>query len=212
MLKFRLVLAAGASLPLAAFAVLGSSQPDSVARTLLAGCQLASVETPPFVYGADPGGQTGGPRSYGAATFRVKFFASAAADPFGHGAGQFLLGYTTVMTDGSGNGSFAALLPFTGVPSAIITATATAITGGNTAADPAFGGTSEFSAAITTRPGTSATRPPMKHLPWFSFSWPSNNTPIVEEGAEFPGKWLPGNSGFGCCWVGPRTARGDWIF
>jgi hypothetical protein len=82
-------------------------------------------------------------------TFRIEFFASAAADSSGHGQGELYLGYTTVTTDSSGNASFAVALPFSGAPGKVISATATAVTGGNTAASLAFGDTSEFSADLT---------------------------------------------------------------
>src|SRR5262249_9115185 len=78
-------------------------------------------------------------------TFRIEFFASAARDPSGHGQGQLFLGYTSVTTDGGGNATFAAALPFAGAPGALISATATAVVaGGGTAADLTFGDTSEF--------------------------------------------------------------------
>ena len=68
--------------------------------------------------------------------FTVQFFASAAADPSGFGEGQTYLGQVTgVMTDGSGNASFTAVVGSEPSGQAVITATAT---------DPA-GNTSEFS-------------------------------------------------------------------
>jgi parallel beta-helix repeat protein len=82
-------------------------------------------------------------------TFRVELFASAVGDPSGHGEGQFFLGYTTVTTDSSGNGSFAAALSLAGTSGVVISATATAVAGGNTAADLTFGDTSEFSNDFT---------------------------------------------------------------
>jgi titin len=81
-------------------------------------------------------------------TFRIEFFASASADVSGHGQGQFFLGYVTVTTDASGNGSFAAVFPFVAKPDTI-SATATEVTGNNTAGNLTFGDTSEFSADIT---------------------------------------------------------------
>jgi hypothetical protein len=84
--------------------------------------------------------------------FRVEFFASAAADPSGHGPGQFYLGSVTVTTDASGHASISATLPFASAPGDVITATATATTGANRA--PFFltlttGDTSEFAADVT---------------------------------------------------------------
>jgi hypothetical protein len=76
-------------------------------------------------------------------------FASPAVDPSGHGQGQVYLGYTTVTTDGSGNGSFAALVPFAGPTRWVVSATATAVTGTNTVNMVAAGDTSEFSADVT---------------------------------------------------------------
>jgi titin len=82
-------------------------------------------------------------------TFRIEFFANAAPDPSGNGQGQFYLGYITVTTDASGNATFTAVLPFSGAPGKVISATATAVTGSNTAANLAFGDTSEFSGDLT---------------------------------------------------------------
>jgi titin len=82
-------------------------------------------------------------------TFRVELFASPTADPSGHGQGQVYLGYTTVVTDSNGNGSFAALVPFAGSVGWAVSATATAVTGSNTVSVPAAADTSEFSADIT---------------------------------------------------------------
>jgi titin len=82
-------------------------------------------------------------------TFRIEFFASPAAGPSGHGQGQLFLGYTTVTTDSNGDGSFAAVLPMSGAPGKVISATATLVTGGNTAANLTFGDTSEFSNDFT---------------------------------------------------------------
>ncbi len=70
-------------------------------------------------------------------SYRVEFFASDAADPSGFGEGQAYLGFTTVTTDGAGNGSFTATLPNVLVGK-FFTATAT---------DPA-GNTSEFSQVL----------------------------------------------------------------
>jgi titin len=82
-------------------------------------------------------------------TFRVELFADAALDPSGHGQGEFFLGYVTVTMDPSGNASFVAALPFAGAPGKFISATATAISGSNTSANPLFGNTSEFAGDLT---------------------------------------------------------------
>lgn len=69
-------------------------------------------------------------------TFRIEFFANTECDPSGHGEGEIFIGSTMVMTDASGNVSFAfipAISPF--AVGRFVTATAT---------DPA-GNTSEFS-------------------------------------------------------------------
>jgi titin len=80
--------------------------------------------------------------------FRVEFFASAQADPSGHGQGEDFLGYAVVSTDLSGNGSFAVALPFAGAPGLVISATATRLQGTNTGNNLTFGDTSEFSANV----------------------------------------------------------------
>jgi uncharacterized repeat protein (TIGR01451 family) len=77
---------------------------------------------------------TGTLNSHASTSFIIDFYASAAADPLNSGEGQFYLGSTNVTTDGSGNGSFTAVLPVTPLPGRFISATAT---------DP-FGNTSEF--------------------------------------------------------------------
>jgi titin len=82
-------------------------------------------------------------------TYRVEFFASPQGDPSGHGQGQTYLGYTTVVTDGGGNTSFAALLAFAGPAGGVVSATATAVTGTNTVSMLVSGDTSEFSADVT---------------------------------------------------------------
>jgi titin len=82
-------------------------------------------------------------------TFRIEFFASASADLSGHGQGRFFLGFVNVTTNGSGNTSFKAALPFTGAPGKVISATATAYVGSSKVANPKFGDTSEFSGDLT---------------------------------------------------------------
>jgi hypothetical protein len=81
--------------------------------------------------------------------FRMEFFASAAADPSGHGPGQAFLGSVDVTTDASGHAAISATLPFASAPGGVITATATAITGSNTATSLTSGDTSEFAADVT---------------------------------------------------------------
>src|SRR5262249_2666787 len=92
---------------------------------------------------------TGALNSQSLTTYRVELFASPTADPSGHGQGQVYLGYTTVTTDGTGNGSFAALVPFGGPAGWVVSATATAVLGTNTVSVLASGDTSEFSADVT---------------------------------------------------------------
>ena len=71
-------------------------------------------------------------------TFRVEIFCSPTADPSGYGQGQIYLGFVSVQTDASGNGSFTftpkVLIP----PGQVITATAT----------DSANNTSEYSQAI----------------------------------------------------------------
>lgn len=74
-------------------------------------------------------------------TLVLDFYASAAADPSGHGEGQRFLGSTTVITNGSGNANYDTTLAAASTFGEFITATAT---------DP-VGNTSEFSAAIVAR-------------------------------------------------------------
>jgi hypothetical protein len=71
-------------------------------------------------------------------TFHVEFFASPACDPTGFGEGKTFLGFTDVMTDGSGNGTFDVTLGAQVAAGSAITATATGPDG-----------TSEFSACLT---------------------------------------------------------------
>jgi CSLREA domain-containing protein/uncharacterized repeat protein (TIGR01451 family) len=60
--------------------------------------------------------------------FRVEFFHSSACDPAGNGEGQNFIGFTNVMTDGSGNVSFNSTFasPVTGGSAITATATRTA--------------------------------------------------------------------------------------
>jgi len=78
-------------------------------------------------------------------TFRLEFFANDAKDSSGYGEGQQFLGATSVVTDGSGNASFAWDFPPSLATNRFVTATATD-TNDNT---------SEFSAAAPVVPHTS---------------------------------------------------------
>jgi hypothetical protein len=89
-------------------------------------------------------------------TFRIEFFASAAADPSGHGQGQTYLGYADVTTDANGDarrtdGSLgftaAGLLALPGGQN-VVSATATNLTPGDT---------SEFSADVQVSAGGTTT-------------------------------------------------------
>jgi hypothetical protein len=71
--------------------------------------------------------------------YRIEFFASAAADPTGHGEGVRYLGFTTVTTSGAGNGVIAVTLATVLTAGEFVTATATDLTALET---------SEFSAAV----------------------------------------------------------------
>ncbi|MCB9775988.1 MAG: DUF4347 domain-containing protein [Nitrospiraceae bacterium] len=85
--------------------------------------------------------------STASSSFRVEFFKNTTAtgeDPSGHGEGQTYLGFTSVTTDGSGNGSFNLTLNASVTTGEFVTATATEdLEGGN------YGSTSEFSLNTT---------------------------------------------------------------
>lgn len=85
--------------------------------------------------------------SIGNASYEVDFYASAVADPSGHGEGATYLGSATVPIDGMGEADFGVTLPVVVAPGAVITATAT----------DADGNTSEFSAALTATVATTTT-------------------------------------------------------
>ena len=72
-------------------------------------------------------------------TYRIEFFANAAADPGGFGEGQRYLGFTNVTTDAAGNAIIGVTLATGLAVGEFVTATAT---------DPVTNDTSEFSAAI----------------------------------------------------------------
>ena len=73
--------------------------------------------------------------------FRIEFFSNSACDPSGNGEGTTFLGFTNVMTDGSGNAPINVLLPVVAAGNVIV----------GTATDP-LNNTSEFSACITVSP------------------------------------------------------------
>ncbi len=79
---------------------------------------------------------TGTLNSTASANFRVEFFSNAGCDASGNGEGQTFIGFTNVMTDGSGNAPINAVLPVSLTPGSVVTATATDSTNN----------TSEFSA------------------------------------------------------------------
>jgi len=76
-------------------------------------------------------------------TFRLEFFANAAADPSGHGEGERFIGATSVSTDATGNVAFEVGFSASVAAGQFISATAT---------DP-DGNTSEFSRVETVLPG-----------------------------------------------------------
>jgi hypothetical protein len=80
-------------------------------------------------------------------TFRIEVFASDSAYSNGYGQGEQFLGYVTVTTNANGNGSFLAAFS-AGSAGDFISATATEVTGINTAANVQFGDTSEFSTTV----------------------------------------------------------------
>jgi len=70
--------------------------------------------------------------------YRVEVFASNSCDPSGNGEGKVFLGFATVATDASCNGSFSLMVPNASITGSVVTATAT---------DP-NGNTSEFSSCV----------------------------------------------------------------
>jgi titin len=90
---------------------------------------------------------TGTLQSAKSAMFRVEFFSAPVMNPSGHGQGKNFLGFTTVTTDASGNGSFTFN---TAAPVSVgLFASATAT--------DAFGDTSEFSQDVKVTSGTRTT-------------------------------------------------------
>ncbi|MCI0682029.1 MAG: LamG domain-containing protein, partial [Gemmataceae bacterium] len=97
------------------------------------------LQNHPVLTGALPGATSrvgGSLHSTPNTQFTLDFYASAAADPSGYGEGQRYLASITVITDGSGNATFAVALPAATIAGEVLTVTAT---------DP-LGNTSEFSA------------------------------------------------------------------
>ena len=62
-------------------------------------------------------------------SFTLDFYASAVADPSGHGEGERYLGSATIVTDGSGNANFAVVLASVTTATESISVTATAPNG-----------------------------------------------------------------------------------
>jgi CSLREA domain-containing protein len=90
-------------------------------------------------------------------TFRIEFYSSTTSDPSGYGEGQTFLGFTTVVTDSTGNASFNTLLPGLSLAANThISATATVDLGAGLYSD-----SSEFSANVQSTvltPGITLTR------------------------------------------------------
>lgn len=78
-------------------------------------------------------------------SFTIDFYASAVADPSGYGEGARYLGSLRTSVPSGGTASFGTLLDPV-APGEVVTATATPFNGPS---GPSFGGTSEFSAAVT---------------------------------------------------------------
>jgi Right handed beta helix region len=83
-------------------------------------------------------------------TFTVDVYANPTADPSGHGQGQYYLGHAPATTDANGNASFSADFSAANLPGGVLPAGWSVSA---TATDPG-GNTSEFSADVTTAPGT----------------------------------------------------------
>ena len=83
---------------------------------------------------------SGSLNSTASTTFRIEFFANSGGDASGYGEGQNFIGATSVTTNGSGDGSFATVLPATIPAGQKISATAT---------DSVAGNTSEFAQNVT---------------------------------------------------------------
>ncbi len=79
--------------------------------------------------------------------YRVEFFSVPVADPSGHGEGLSFLGAEQISVSATCEETYQVVLPLTVATSALVTATATPVDG---AQPSGFGGTSEFSAAVST--------------------------------------------------------------
>ena len=105
---------------------------------------------------------TGTFNSTASTTFRIEFYASAAADGSGYGEAERYLGYATVTTDGSGNGTINLTESWAVASGEYVTATATVITdAGQVGVDDAlaYGNTSEFSQNVVANTGPVNTVP-----------------------------------------------------
>ncbi|MDH5775196.1 MAG: DUF4347 domain-containing protein, partial [Nitrospirota bacterium] len=95
-------------------------------------------------------------------TFRIEFYASAAADGTGYGEAERFLGYATVTTDGSGNATINETQAWAVTSGEYVTATATKIDNvGQVGIDDAlaYGNTSEFSQNVVANTGPVNTVP-----------------------------------------------------
>jgi uncharacterized delta-60 repeat protein len=88
---------------------------------------------------------TGTLNSLTSSYYRIEFFATATANPDGHGGGQTYLGFANVTTNGSGNATIAATLSAAVPAGQKIAATATQ----SNSAFTTFTGTSEFATNVT---------------------------------------------------------------
>jgi len=77
-------------------------------------------------------------------TFRIEFFSNTTADGSSYGEAQTYLGFTTVTTDSSGNGSFSTSVSAAVAVGDYVTATATVDLGNST-----YGNTSEFALNVS---------------------------------------------------------------
>jgi CSLREA domain-containing protein len=104
-------------------------------------------------------------------TYRIEFFSNSTCDPSGYGEGETYLGFTTVVTNSSGDATINTVLNAIVPPSRVITATAT---------DP-DGNTSEFSPCQAIQDLTRTT-PPMYP--------PSNLAAVVVSNSHVDLTWL----------------------
>jgi hypothetical protein len=93
----------------------------------------------PVLTGAMGSTVTGSLTSDPSTAFILEFFHGASCDPAGNGEGEVFIGQTNTSTDGAGLAAFSAGLPIAIPAGRVLTATA---------ADSAFGVTSEFSACL----------------------------------------------------------------